>query len=104
MRGVFYDGDGRRIGINLTQGETQDSASLSLFGRFGYALSEKTSQTDDLDDIRTCRISDCGLKLAAPEIDRLHEIATRAGSQWLPASCQCSQPQPNAAQECGLSA
>ncbi|MEJ6012187.1 TonB-dependent receptor [Novosphingobium aquae] len=40
MRGVFYDGDGRRIGINLTQGETQDSASLSLFGRFGYALSD----------------------------------------------------------------
>ena len=39
-RGVFYDGEGRRIGINLTQGETQDSASLSLFGRFGYALSE----------------------------------------------------------------
>lgn len=39
-RGVFYDGEGRRIGINLTQGETQDSASLSLFGRFGYALSD----------------------------------------------------------------
>ncbi len=39
-RGVFYDGEGRRIGINLTQGETQDSTSLSLFGRFGYALSE----------------------------------------------------------------
>lgn len=35
-RGVFYDADGRRIGINLTQGETQDSKSLSLFGRFGY--------------------------------------------------------------------
>lgn len=39
-RGVFYDGRGRRIGINLTQGETQDSKSLSLFGRFGYALGE----------------------------------------------------------------
>jgi iron complex outermembrane receptor protein len=24
-RGVFYDGDGRRVGLNLTQGETQDS-------------------------------------------------------------------------------
>jgi iron complex outermembrane receptor protein len=39
-RGVFYDGEGRRIGINLTQGETQDSRSLSLFGRFGLALSD----------------------------------------------------------------
>ncbi|MDB5662995.1 MAG: TonB-dependent receptor [Sphingomonas bacterium] len=38
-RGVFYDGRGRRIGLNLTQGETQDSRTLSLFGRFGYALS-----------------------------------------------------------------
>lgn len=39
-RGVFYDADGRRIGINLTQGETQDTGALSLFGRFGYALGE----------------------------------------------------------------
>lgn len=39
-RGVFYDADGRRIGINLTQGETQDTKSLSLFGRFGYEVSD----------------------------------------------------------------
>ncbi len=39
-RGVFYDGDGRRIGLNLTQGETQDSKTLSLFARLGYALSD----------------------------------------------------------------
>lgn len=39
-RGVFYDAKARRIGINLTQGETQDSKSLSLFGRFGYALAD----------------------------------------------------------------
>lgn len=39
-RGVFYDGRGRLIGLNLTQGETQDSRSWSLFGRFGYALSD----------------------------------------------------------------
>jgi len=37
-RGVFYDARARRIGINLTQGETQDSRSLSLFGRLGYEL------------------------------------------------------------------
>ncbi len=39
-RGVFYDGHGARIGTDLTQGETQDSRSWSLFGRFGYALSD----------------------------------------------------------------
>lgn len=39
-RGVFYDAQDRRIGINLTQGETQDSGTLSLFGRFGYELGE----------------------------------------------------------------
>lgn len=39
-RGAFYDGQGRRIGINLTQGETQDSNTLSLFARLGYELSD----------------------------------------------------------------
>lgn len=39
-RGAFYDGEGRRIGINLTQGETQDSKALSLFARLGYELSD----------------------------------------------------------------
>ena len=38
-RGAFYDGEGRRIGLNLTQGETQDSRTLSLFARLGYELS-----------------------------------------------------------------
>lgn len=37
-RGVFYDAQNRRIGINLTQGETQDSRTLSLFARLGYEL------------------------------------------------------------------
>ncbi|MGK6320642.1 TonB-dependent receptor [Sphingomonas sp. DT-204] len=39
-RGAYYDGDGRRIGVNSTQGETLDSRALSLFGRFGYRLGE----------------------------------------------------------------
>ena len=39
-RGVFFDAKGRRVGLNLTQGETQDSKTISLFGRFGYALSD----------------------------------------------------------------
>lgn len=40
LRGAFYDGDGRRIGVDSTQGETQDSKSWSLFGRFGYQLGD----------------------------------------------------------------
>lgn len=44
-RGTFYDGHGNRVGTDLTQGETQDSRSWSLFGRFGYALSD-TSRID----------------------------------------------------------
>ncbi len=40
LRGVFRDGKGRPIGINLTQGETQDSKTFSLFGRFGYQLGD----------------------------------------------------------------
>ncbi len=42
IRGVFSDARGRPIGLNLTQGETQDSKTLSLFGRFGYELSPST--------------------------------------------------------------
>ena len=38
-RGVFYDGEDRRLGLNLTQGETQDSQTTNFFGRFGYAVS-----------------------------------------------------------------
>jgi iron complex outermembrane receptor protein len=39
-RGAFYDGAGRRVGFDTVQGETQDSESWSLFGRFGYAVSD----------------------------------------------------------------
>ncbi|MBA3677482.1 MAG: TonB-dependent receptor [Sphingosinicella sp.] len=38
-RGVFLDGEGRRIGVDGTQGEIQDSDSWSVFGRLGYQLS-----------------------------------------------------------------
>jgi iron complex outermembrane receptor protein len=41
-RSVFYDGDGRRIGVDGTQGEIQDSRSWSLFGRFGWQIGETT--------------------------------------------------------------
>jgi iron complex outermembrane receptor protein len=39
-RGVFYDGQDRRVGLNLTQGETQDSKTTNVFARFGYAVSD----------------------------------------------------------------
>jgi iron complex outermembrane receptor protein len=38
-RGVFYDGRDRRVGLNLTQGETQDSQTTNVFARLGYAVS-----------------------------------------------------------------
>ncbi|MGR4866963.1 TonB-dependent receptor [Caulobacter sp. LARHSG274] len=41
-RGAFYDGDGRRIGMDNTQGDVQDSRTLSLFGRFGWQIGETT--------------------------------------------------------------
>ena len=37
-RGAFYDGDGRRIGVDGTQGEIQDSQSLNLFAKVGFEL------------------------------------------------------------------
>ena len=39
-RGVFRDGDGRRIGVDGTQGEIQDSDSWSAFGRFGWQVGD----------------------------------------------------------------
>lgn len=38
-RGVFYDGQSRRVGLNLTQGESQDSKTTNFFARLGYAVS-----------------------------------------------------------------
>ncbi|HWT42117.1 MAG TPA: TonB-dependent receptor [Sphingopyxis sp.] len=39
VRGVFSDAKGRPIGLNLTQGETQDSKATNFFARLGYELS-----------------------------------------------------------------
>ncbi len=41
-RGAFHDGDGRRIGVDSTQGEIQDSKTTSYFTRFGYELGDST--------------------------------------------------------------
>ncbi len=40
LRGLFSDGEGRPVGINLTQGETMDSKALSLFARLGYEVTD----------------------------------------------------------------
>ncbi|WP_443024885.1 TonB-dependent receptor [Sphingomonas sp. Leaf22] len=37
-RGAFYDARDRRIGVNLTQGETQDSRATDFFARLGLAV------------------------------------------------------------------
>ena len=39
-RGIFFDGNGNRVGVDGTQGDIQDSDSWSIFGRFGYQLSD----------------------------------------------------------------
>ncbi len=44
-RGAYYDGHGKRVGFDAAQGETQDSKSWSLFGRFGYAVGD-TARVD----------------------------------------------------------
>ena len=41
-RGAFYDGNGRRIGMDNTQGDVQDSKTLSIFGRVGWQISPST--------------------------------------------------------------
>lgn len=37
-RGVGVDGDGRRLGLESTQGDTQDSQALDFFGKLGIDL------------------------------------------------------------------
>lgn len=41
-RGASYDGDGRRLGMDNTQGDVQDSKALSFFTRLGWQLGDNT--------------------------------------------------------------
>lgn len=41
-RGAFYDADGRRIGVDSTQGDIQDSQSLNLFAKLGWDMDDLT--------------------------------------------------------------
>lgn len=40
QRGIFRDGDGRNIGVDPIQGETQDSSSYDLFAKLGYWIDD----------------------------------------------------------------
>lgn len=42
VRGAHYDGDGRRLGMDNTQGDVQDSKALSFFTRLGWQLGDNT--------------------------------------------------------------
>ncbi|HWW26732.1 MAG TPA: TonB-dependent receptor, partial [Caulobacter sp.] len=41
-RGAYYDADGRRLGMDNTQGDVQDSKALSFFTRLGWQLGDNT--------------------------------------------------------------
>lgn len=41
-RGIFYDADGRRIGVDGTQGDIQDSATTNLFLKGGWDIDDQT--------------------------------------------------------------
>lgn len=86
-RGVYYDGDGRRVGLNLTQGETQDSNTLSLFARLGYQLSD----TGRLDLIATrFKMQDQGEYVAVAG-DRTAGIPTSAQRGTPPGTAAASR-------------
>lgn len=39
-RGAYYDGGGRRVGVDGAQGDLQDSVSWSVFGKAGFDLTD----------------------------------------------------------------
>lgn len=39
-RGLYYDGEGRPVGVNNTQGDSMDSDSWNLFAKLGYDFTE----------------------------------------------------------------
>ena len=66
------------------------SAQVPISRRFSNPprlddLDELVFDNDTLDDVRSCRVGDCALKLTAPEIADLHAVIRTAGSTWRPA-------------------
>jgi hypothetical protein len=63
---------------------------LPALGRFSDPpqladLDALTLDEEDLNDLRACRAGDCGVKLGAPEMERIRQAVTAAGAQWRPA-------------------
>ncbi len=83
-RAVFYDGDGRRVGVNLTQGETQDSRTLSLFGRFGYQLGD-TGRIDLIASRYEMKVDGDYIAVAGNKTAGLPTSATRGNPPLKPA-------------------
>ena len=48
-------------------------------------LAGLTLDEEDLNDLRACRPGDCGVKLSAPEMERIRQAAAAGGAQWRPA-------------------
>jgi iron complex outermembrane receptor protein len=51
-RGVGVDGDGRRLGIESTQGDTQDSKALDFFGKLGVEFAPQQRLQVSLNQFR----------------------------------------------------
>lgn len=51
-RGLYFDGEGRPIGIDTTQGDLADSVSRDLFFKLGYALAPQQRLQFMLNDFR----------------------------------------------------
>jgi len=45
-------------------------------------LDALTLDEEDLNDLRACRAGDCGVKLSAPEMERVQQAVTVGGAQW----------------------
>ena len=51
-RGVGVDGDGRRLGIESTQGDTQDSEAVDFFGKLGFDITPQQRLQVSLNQFR----------------------------------------------------
>jgi hypothetical protein len=86
---VNIDGD-RLVAWTRHIEELKESPYLLAIGRFSDPprledLDGLTLDDEDLSAIRRCRRSDCSLKLAGSEMDRLRQVVAGAGDQWRPA-------------------
>ena len=86
---VNIDGD-RLVAWTRDIEELKKSPYVLAIGRFSDPprledLDRLTLDDEDLSAIRRCRRSDCGLKLAGSEMDRLRQVLAGAGDDWRPA-------------------